>query len=412
LLRAVGFRSGLLSFNLFLIILALYQLKPASRSLFIESLGAAQLPFVWIATAVAMGVFISFYHRWVQRYSRVRVVLASCLLIAATLTVFRVISANPGPIASTCLFVFTDILGVVLVEQFWSLTNSIYTTPEGRGWYGVVGTGGLVGGMVGGWLAALLLKHTAMKTPDLLLTAAGIVVLILVLTWYMSRSGMYCEVDPASRPADSPSPHGWRILGHSRYLLMIAALLLLAQLASPLVEYQFLNTVEAAFAERDARTGFLGDFYSILGVVSVAVNVVATPLVHRAFGPIAGLAVQPLLLGVCSWGFLLAPTLFYGGAARISDRALSYSINRASRELLYVPVDPVLIYQAKAWIDMFGYRTFKIAGSVLILLCTQWLPFNLGVARLSWFTIAICTVWIVLVIVIRSQYRRVRRAGR
>jgi AAA family ATP:ADP antiporter len=412
LLRAVGLRSGLLSFNFFLIILALYQLKPASRSLFIESLGAAQLPFVWIATAVVMGIFIGFYHRWVQRYSRVRVVLASCLIIAAILTAFRLFSANPGPVSSTCLFVFTDILGVVLVEQLWSLTNSIYTTPEGRGWYGVVGTGGLVGGMVGGWLAALLLKHTALKTPDLLLTAAGIIVLIFLLTWYMSRSGMYCEVDQAPRPSDAPSPHGWRILGHSRYLLMIAALLLLAQLASPLVEYQFLNTVEAAFAERDARTGFLGDFYSLLGVVSVAVNVVATPLVHRAFGPIAGLMVQPLLLGVCSWGFLLAPTLFYGGAARISDRALSYSINRASRELLYVPVDPVVIYQAKAWIDMFGYRTFKIAGSVLILLFTQWLPFNLGVARLSWFTIGICVVWVILVIVIRNHYRLVRQAGR
>jgi AAA family ATP:ADP antiporter len=412
LLRAVGLRSGLLSFNFFLIILALYQLKPASRSLFIESLGAAQLPFVWIATALAMGIFISFYHRWVQRYSRVRVVLASCLLIAAILTVFRVFSANPGPAGSTCLFVFTDILGVVLVEQFWSLTNSIYTTPEGRGWYGVVGTGGLVGGMVGGWLAALLLKHTALKTPDLLLTAAGIIMLVFLLTWYMNRSGMYCEVDQAARPSDLPSPHGWRILGHSRYLLMIAALLLLAQLASPLVEYQFLNTVEAAFAERDARTGFLGDFYSLLGVVSVAINVVATPVVHRAFGPVAGLMIQPLLMGVCSWGFLLTPTLFFGGAARISDRALSYSINRASRELLYVPVDPVVIYQAKAWIDMFGYRTFKIAGSVLILLFTQWLPFRMEVARLSWFTIGICAVWIIVVVVIRSQYQRVRRTGR
>jgi AAA family ATP:ADP antiporter len=412
LLRAVGLRSGLLSFNFFLIILALYQLKPASRSLFIESLGAAQLPFVWIATALVMGIFISFYHRWVQRYSRVRVVLTSCLSIVVILTAFRVFSMNPGPASSICLFVFTDILGVVLVEQFWSLTNSIYTTPEGRGWYGVVGTGGLVGGMVGGWLAALLLKHTALKTPDLLLTAAGIIALIFLLTWYMSHSGMYCEVDRAAQPSDAPSPHGWRIFGHSRYLLMIAALLLLAQLASPLVEYQFLNTVETAFPERDARTGFLGDFYSLLGVVSVAVNVVATPVVHRVFGPIAGLMVQPLLMWVCSWGFLLTPTLFFGGAARISDRALSYSINRASRELLYVPVDPVVIYQAKAWIDMFGYRTFKIAGSLLILLFTQWLPFRLGVARLSWFTMGICAVWIIVVVVVRNQYHRVRRAGR
>lgn len=412
LLRTVGLRSCLLSLNFFLIILALYQLKPASRSLFIESLGAAQLPFVWIATALVMVVFIGFYHRWVQRYSRLRVVRASCLMMAGILSAFRGLSADPGPVESTCLFVFTDILGVVLVEQFWSLTNSIYTTSEGRVWYGVVGTGGLVGGMVGGWLAALLLRHTALKTPDLLLTAAGIIGLIYLLTGFMSRSGMYCEVDEAARPSDAPSPHGWRILGHSRYLLMIAALLLLAQLASPLVEYQFLNSVEAVFTEREARTGFLGEFYSLLGLISVAVNVVATPVVHRVFGPIAGLMVQPLLMGACSWGFLLAPTLFFGGATRISDRALSYSINRASKELLYVPVEPVVIYQAKAWIDMFGYRVFKIAGSMLILLFTQWLPYRLGVGQLSWFTIGICAVWIGLVIAIRRCYHQVRQAGR
>jgi AAA family ATP:ADP antiporter len=124
-LRSVGLRSVLLSFDFFLIILALYQLKPASRSFFIESLGAAQLPFVWIASALAMAVFIGFYHRWVERCSRVRVVLSSCLAIAGILAAFRAVSANPGPIGSTCLFVFTDIVGVVLVEQFWSLTNSI-----------------------------------------------------------------------------------------------------------------------------------------------------------------------------------------------------------------------------------------------------------------------------------------------
>jgi AAA family ATP:ADP antiporter len=402
----------LLSFNFFLIILALYQLKPASRSLFIESLGAAQLPFVWIASALVMGVFIGFYHRWVERCSRLRVVLSSCLAIAGILVAFRAVSPDPGPVGSTCLFVFTDLLGVVLVEQFWSLTNSIFTTPEGRRWYGVVGTGGLAGGMAGGWLAALLLTRAPLKTPDLLLTAAGIMVLICILTWWMNRVGMYCEVDGVKAPPDPSGIPAWRIFTHSRYLLMIAALMFLAQLASPLVEYQFMNTVEGSFAERETRTAFLGEFYSVLGVVSVAVNLVATPVVHRVFGPIAGLMVQPLLMGLCSWGFLLTPTLFFGGAARISDRAMSYSINRASKELLYVPVDPVVIYQAKAWIDMFGYRIFKLAGSVLILLFTQWLPIHLAVAQLSWFTIAICAAWIGVIVAVRHNYKTVRQAGR
>jgi len=198
-------------------------------------------------------------------------------------------------------------------------------------------------------------------------------------------------------------------LGHSRYLVLIAAILLLAQLASPLVEYQFLKSVEAHYVEREARTAFLSMFFSVLGLVSIMVNLVITPLIHRKLGVIAGLLVQPLMIGLCSWGFLLQQTILTAGALKISDRGLSYSINRASKELLYVPVDPILIYQAKAWIDMFGYRMFKVLGSLLILLSTRWLPFTLGVGQLSWLTLGICTVWVGFISMLRSDYRLVSR---
>jgi AAA family ATP:ADP antiporter len=331
------------------------------------------------------------------------VVLGTCLSISAILLTFRLAFNQPGPVQSVLFYVFVDIMGVVLVEQFWSLTNSIYTTAEGKSWFGIVGSGGLVGGVAGGWAAAVVIKHTSMKTPDLLVIAAGILLLISALTWAMDRIGLYCEVERACH--ELPPVHGWQILSQSRYLLLIAALLLLAQMASPFVEYQFLNTVEKVYAEIDARTAFLAMFFSTMGLVSIGINVMITPLVTRFLGTIAGLLVQPVMMGLCSWGFLLHPTLFFSGAAKISDRALSYSINRASRELLYVPVDPVTIYQAKAWIDMFGYRTFKIAGSVLILLMTQWLPVTMSVNDLSWFTIVICSLWVGFVMILRQEYK-------
>ncbi len=405
-LRKLGFRALFLFVNFFLIIMALYQLKPASRSLFIESLGAQQLPYIWIATALTMGVFIAFYHRLVERHSRINVVLGTCLVVSALLVIFRILLDYPGPIAPACFYVFVDILGVVLIEQFWSLTNSIYTTQEGRSWYGFVGTGGLIGGVTGGWVAAMLIKHTPLQTPDLLLTAAAIIAIIFVLTWFMGRAGIFCEVDHVVRIIE-PSSGGWRILRHSRYLLLIASILLLAQLASPLVEYQFLNSVEASYPEREARTAFLSLFFAALGAVSIAVNMGITPLVHRALGAIAGLLVQPLMIWIFSWCFFFQSTLFFAGATKISDRAMSYSINRASKELLYVPVDSVLIYQAKAWIDMFGYRLFKVAGSVLILLFTQWLPFTVSLPQLSWFTVSICVIWIILIMVLRHDYQLV-----
>jgi AAA family ATP:ADP antiporter len=403
-LRKLGFRALFLFVNFFLIIMAFYQLKPASRSLFIESLGAQQLPYVWIATALTMGVFIAFYHRLVERYSRINVVLGTCLVVSALLVVFRLLLNYPGPLASACLYVFVDILGVVLVEQFWSLTNSIYTTQEGKSWYGFVGTGGLIGGVLGGWVSAILIKYTPLQTPDLLLTAAATIIIIFVLTWIMGEAGIFCEVDEAVRIVE-PNSGGWRLVRHSRYLFLIAAILLLAQLASPLVEYQFLNSVETSYAEREARTAFLSLFFAIMGAVSIMVNLGITPLVHRYLGAIAGLLVQPLMIWIFSLCFFFQATLFFAGATKISDRAMSYSINRASKELLYVPVGSVLIYQAKAWIDMFGYRLFKVAGSVLILLFTQWLPFTVSLPQLSWFTVSICIIWIIFIMVLRHDYQ-------
>lgn len=405
-LRKLGFRALFLFVNFFLIIMALYQLKPASRSLFIESIGAQHLPYIWIATALTMGVFIAFYHRLVERHSRINVVLGTCLVVSALLVVFRILLNYPGPFAAAGLYVFVDIVGVILVEQFWSLTNSIYTTQEGRSWYGFVGTGGLVGGVLGGWVSAMFIKYTPLQTPDLLLTAAAIIMIIFILTWIMGSAGIFCEVDQVERIFE-PGRGGWRILRHSRYLSLIAAILLLAQLASPIVEYQFLNSVEASYPEREVRTAFLSMFFAVLGAVSIAVNLGITPLIHRFLGAIAGLLVQPLMVWIFSFCFFFQSTLFFAAATKISDRAMSYSINRASKELLYVPVDSVLIYQAKAWIDMFGYRLFKVAGSILILLFTQWLPFTVSLPQLSWFTISICMIWIILIMVLRHDYQLV-----
>jgi AAA family ATP:ADP antiporter len=401
-LRTLQVRACFLFLNFLLIIMALYQLKPASRSLFIEFLGADRLPYVWIATAVVMAALISWYHRLVGRYSRVRVVFGSCLLFGALLVLFRLLFNRPHPATATAFYVFVDILGVVLVEQFWSLTNSIYSTREGKAWYGFIGTGGLVGGVLGGGAGVLILKYTSLQTPDLLLVAAGIILLILLLTWMMGRLGMYRELAKQGHPTQFKG--GWRALRQNRYLLPIAGILLLAQLVDPIVEYQFLKTVEAHYGEMEARTTFLSAFFSVLGMVSIAVNLGITPLVHRYYGVIAGLLAQPLALAVCSLGFFTQPTLLFAAATKISDRGLSYSINRASKELLYVPIDSVLIYQAKAWIDMFGYRLFKIFGSFVILLFTQWLPFAIGVPQLSWFTVGICLLWILLVVAIRREY--------
>lgn len=399
-----GLRTAVLFANFFLIIMALYHLKPASRSLVLEALGSDSLPYIWIASAISLFLLISLYHRILDHYSRLQVVLGSCVVFILSLVLIRVLLIFPSKLVPVVFYVFVDILGVVLVEQFWSLTNTIFSTKEGKRWYGMVGTGGLVGGMAGGGAAALLINYTPLQTPDLLLVAALIIGMIYALTRMMARFRMYgVEQRPVISPTESKS--GWRAMSHNRYLLLIAAALLMAQLVSPLVEYQFLRIIESQYPDRESRTAILSLFFGLMNAVSIFVNILVTPLVLRYLGVLAGLLVQPLALVTTSYGFVLQPTLWPAATMKISDRGLSYSINRASKELLYIPVDPVVMYRAKAWIDMFGYRIFKIFGSMLIIALTQWTAIASGYADLSWVIIFGCFIWMLILINVHREYQ-------
>ena len=400
--QSLRVRSIILFSNFFLIILAYYQVKSASRSLLIEYWGSENFPWVWIASALVLGSFIGFYHRLVERYSRLAVVLGSCLMFIILLAGFRVALDWQGAAASISFYIFVDIFSVILVEQFWSLADTVTETDAGRRSYWFIGSGGLLGGIVGGATAAAMLEFTSMRTPDLLLSCAAILVVTFMLNYAMGRMGLYREVKSTGQPVVVAS--GWRALLKSRYLILIAAALLCSQLAQPVVEYQFMRAVETGYPALDARTQYISTFFSVLGVVSIAINLLVTPFLHRYLGVMWGMVTQPLVLALSSLAFMAQPTLMIASVMKIGDRGLSYSINRASKEQLYIPVDPVRTYQAKAWIDMLGYRLFKVLGSALILVLAKWLPLGENAMQLGWLTLLICLAWTLVLVLLAREY--------
>lgn len=408
-MKTPGLRDGrlarplLLFTNFFLIIAALYHLKPASRSVFITALGADRLPYVWIATAACLGLVIAAYHHVVARHRRMHVVLGTCTAVILGLLALYPAMREPGQATAFGFYVFVDLLSVILVEQFWSLTNTVYSSAQGRRWYGLIATGGLLGGVAGGALTAVWIQRVGLETMDLLPVAAGILFALMLLTLVMGRVGLYTET-PGVRDTGGRGG-GWRAILRHRFLLLIA-LLLLAQMVEPLVEYQFMQVVESEIAGREARTAYLGEFFGLLSAVAIGINLLLTPLILAWFGAIGGLLAQPVAVLLGSLYYMSAASLAAGAVLKIADRGLSYSINRASKELLYVPIAPLLIFQAKAWIDMFGYRLFRILGSVLILLLTQWLPWTVGAADLGWLVLAVCGAWLVTLARLQPAYAR------
>ena len=293
----------------------------------IEFGGSGWFPYAWVYSAVALTALIGFYHGLVERHSRARIVLGSLLLFSGLLVVFRSVLDNNSTVAAVAFYIFVDIFSVVLVEQFWSLTVSITDSNEGKKSFWFVATGGLVGGVAGGFLASYLVESTPLTTPDLLYACALLLIVTFLFNLLMWQAGMYEEVK--GETGEVQQKGDWRSLLNNRYLLLIATVLCLSQLAQPVVEYQFISAIEQAYSELDERTAFIGKFFSVMGLVSIAINLVLTPITHRYLGIFAGLVVQPLMISVCSFGFFLHSTLSMASIMKISDRGLSYSINRA-----------------------------------------------------------------------------------
>jgi AAA family ATP:ADP antiporter len=396
-------RAIALFFNFMMIVLAYYQVKAASRSLLIEFGGVEVFPYIWIGSAFVLLAFIGVYNRLVATRDRVQVVTGSLVVCAVVLSLFWLARGQATLWMLYAFYIFVDIFSVILVEQFWSLSNSVMRLGDGERSYWFVGTGGILGGVAGGVLASVLLRYTPMQTADLLMSCAGMLLVCAAATILISRNGLLREIPAEERVA--LDGRGLAALLRNRYLVLVAVIVCFSQLVEPVIEYQFLTEVSDRYPERDARTQVISEFFSLLSLVSMLVNLFVTPFVHRHLGAVAGLAVQPLVVSVASAAYMLHTTLASAAVMKISDRGLSYSINRASKELLYIPMDAVNNYQVKAWIDMLGYRMFKVLGSGLILLAGLWLPAGAGTAPLGWLTLGICGAWLFAIALLATEYR-------
>ena len=166
---------------------------------------------------------------------------------------------------------------------FWLLANYIFYANEGRRLFPVVMAGGLLGSIVGGAITSFLVR--IVETKGLLLSAIVLLVGVAVVVRWNTveqreriaerRMDLVRQERSGARPDDKP----WRLVARSRYLSIIAALIVLTTLTSTLVDYQFNTAVEQSFETTDAMTGFFGAFFAGINVVAFVLQLLVVLLV-------------------------------------------------------------------------------------------------------------------------------------
>ena len=404
-----GLPALLLFVCLFLLLTFQISTKTVRQSTFIDALGAARLPLVYLLVALVSYPILRVYNRFVDRYRVEQLLLMSCLFVAGLMVGFWALMRFPWAWVAVVFYVVSSIVYGMLTSQFWLFANHIFDPRQAKRLFGFIGAGALLGGVLGGQIARL--ASEAFGTGSVLLVAAGLMIAIALM---MLRSKTSSSEEPA-RGKDGPSKFdkakgGFEILRHSRPLRMIAAVVVLTIMVAQIVDLQFNwaveKSVELSVAKNaheateslDRGTAFFGNFFSVMGIAAFIFQLLFTTRIHRTLGIGFALKVLPVTIAIGTLALFLAtgfgPEMLIAAALilKVGESGLRFSLDQSTRELLFFPIPSHLRVRAKAFIDVFLQRAAKGLAALLLL------PVTFGfmtAVEAGWISLVLIVIWLV-----------------
>ena len=347
---------------LIFIILASYAIaRPATESLFIEAHGSSSLPKAWLLVGLGSLGVVTIYNRYAATTDLVKIFgavsgLSAIILVGLLLAMEAGLSG-----VNWILYLWKDLYIVVLIEIFWSFANCTVPEERAKWWYGLFCVLGSIGGMMGnlgvGWLAQTFSTQQSLWAVVALLGVAGGGGIALA---------RWAGVEAAETKTKPSLIDGFTVLRSSRSLWLLMALIGTTQVVITLVDYQFSVAVEAHFSDADARTAVIGQVYAAIDLASLSLQLATGPIIRLLGLPVVLLAI-PALLGCAVAGFAIVPKFIAIATGKVASKAFDYSLFRAAKEVLYIPLSLAERTQGKAFVDMMSYRMAKGATSLMLL---------------------------------------------
>ena len=164
----------------FLLLTAYYLIKPVREALILEQGGAEVKSYLVAVMAVLLYFLVQGYARLVSRFERTRLITVVTAIFIACLVAFWALSRLGVPYLGYAFYVWVGIFSVMVVAQFWSYANDIYSNEAGKRLFPLVGFGGMMGAFVGSDLADRVLDLVGVY--EMLLLAAAILAVCILLT--------------------------------------------------------------------------------------------------------------------------------------------------------------------------------------------------------------------------------------
>ena len=381
--------------------------KAARDALFLDRYSATDLPYVDIAISGLVGVSATLYIWFGYRTNLRNLQIGSLIFFALNALVFwlwSIAAAYESGTLFILIYIWVGVFSVLAPSQVWTLANYVLTTREAKRSFGFIGSGAILGWIVGGYATRAGVSRFGTENMLAFVALALFICALIVVEIWRERPDYVGNDTPASGNVRDRFPlwGAMRLIRESAYLKAIAALILIAALTTTIAGWQFKAIAKAAVPGTDDLAMFFGTFNMIAGLMSLLLQLILTARVLRTVGVGPALFIVPTAMMMGSLGVLILGTLVAAAALKASDQVLRYSIDKATVELLYLPVPAAHTFRVKSFIDTVVYRLGDAAGGVVVLLFAAglgWSPIQMSIVA-----VAFVAMWMAAAYVARNQY--------
>ena len=442
-----GAQALLLALNIFMVLTAYYVFKPIREALILGEWSAEVKSYLAAAMVVILVPVVQLYGRLADRFPRMRLINVVTFFFVACLVVFFLLGRAGVPLA-IAFFIWVGIFSGVIIAQFWSFANDLYTNDEGERLFPIIGFGMSLGGVLGAGLTKTLVAPLGVNL--LMLIGAGFLLLSLVITNYVDRIQRVrteSHLPPSATTAEMPAATGqfrvvtgefkaltkeqalgsgsgegaFAMVFKTRYLLLLALMLLLTNWVNTTGEYILGSTVSSA-AEAAVASGasgglsegqyiarFYSDFLLVVNIVALLTQLFLVSRIIKYAGVRVGILILPLT-AMLGYGVLaFYPVLAAVRVTKILENATDYSLQNTVKNTLWLPTTREQKYKAKQVVDAFFHRAGDVLSAALVFVGTTY--FALRPGGFAVVNIALVLIWIAVAIAIGRIYTHLTKTG-
>ena len=406
----------LMFLNIYFLLVAYYILKTVREPLILTGGGAELKSYAAAVQAVVLIGYVPLYSWVASTLPRQKLILVVVIFFAACIEVFAAAHAADLPYVGFLFFVWIGIFSLSMIALFWSYANDIYRESDGKRLFPLIAIGSTAGAPIGaaaaGWMYGAGVSSYAMMQ-----LAAGLLVLHLVLYGVIHRR-MTPGAAEAGKKEPLESTSGFALVFRSRYLLLIAALLVVLNIVNTTGEYVLGRSVvehasrlaaeQAGFNKEAFIGGFYGTFFFWVNIATICIQAFLVSRIVKYLGMAGALFALPIV-ALGTYGLVAAGAGFaLLRAVKMAENSTDYSVMNTAKQMLWLPTTREEKYKAKQAIDTFFVRAGDVLSAGLVFAGTSWLSLN--VAGFGKANILLVLLWLGLAALLLREYNKVSAA--